>query len=73
MDDINDLFQLRALLEGYSAARAADRITLIQLNKLRESIKKMDEVLASNAPEDKKVEDFLIHNNCPHFHLAGGR
>lgn len=66
MNDINDLFQLRALLEGYSAARAADCITLIQLNKLRESIKKMAEVLASNVPADKKVEGFLIHNNIVH-------
>ncbi len=65
-DDISDLFQLRALLEGYSAARAAEHITLIQLNKIQESIQKMDAVLSGNSPADKKVEDFLFYNNIVH-------
>lgn len=66
MDDIDDLFQLRALLEGYAAARAATRITLIQLNKIKDSISKMDDVLASASSAEKKIEDFLIYNNIVH-------
>ena len=66
LDDIDVLFQLRALLEGYAAARAATRITLIQLNKIKDSISKMDDVLASSAAAEKKIEDFLIYNNIVH-------
>lgn len=64
--DIDDLFQLRALLEGYAAARAATHITLIQLDKIEESISQMDAVLSSDAPMEKQVEEFLVYNNVVH-------
>jgi DNA-binding GntR family transcriptional regulator len=66
LDDIDDLYQLRALLEGYAAARAAEHISLIQLKKMQLSINKMDDVLSSNATNDKKVEDFLELNQTVH-------
>ena len=64
--DIEDMFQLRALLEGYAAARASQRISLKQLDKIQLSISRMDKVLASNKTTEKKVEDFLEHNQLIH-------
>lgn len=66
MDDIDDLYQLRALLEGYAAARAAEHISLIQLENIQLSICKMDEVLSCDATNEKKVEDFLELNQAVH-------
>ena len=66
MDDIDDLYQLRALLEGYAAARAAEHISLIQLDKMQLSINEMDEVLSCDATNEKKVEDFLVLNQAVH-------
>ena len=66
LDDIDDMYQLRALLEGYSAAKAATRISLKQLDIIRNSILKMDDVLASEAPDGQKVEDFLELNQVVH-------
>ena len=36
-DDIEDLFTLRTILEGYAAARAADRISLKDIDKMARS------------------------------------
>lgn len=66
MDEIDDLYQLRALLEGYAAARAAEHISLIQLDKMQLSIRKMDAVLSCDATSEKKVEDFLVLNQDVH-------
>lgn len=66
LDDIDDMYQLRALLEGYSAAKAATRISLKQLDIIRNSIVEMDAVLACDAADEKKVEDFLKLNQIVH-------
>lgn len=65
-DDIKDLFQLRALLEGYSAARAAKNISLIQLKKIDNAIAEMDTVLAQKQPPAACIEDFLRLNQVIH-------
>ncbi len=66
MDEIDDLYQLRALLEGYAAARAAEHISLIQLDKMQLSIRKMDAVLSCDATSEKKVEELLVLNQDVH-------
>ena len=65
-DDVDDLFALRALLEGYAAARAADRISLKQINKIGVSIEEMDAVLASRKPLPEKISEFLRLNSVVH-------
>jgi DNA-binding GntR family transcriptional regulator len=64
--EIDDLFQLRALLEGYTAARASHHISLIQLNIIQDAIHAMDAVLASDKTPEKKMEDFLEFNQIVH-------
>lgn len=65
-DEINDVFQLRALLEGYSASQAAKNISLIQLKKINNSIAEMDDVLAKKKSSEVEIEDFLRLNQMIH-------
>ena len=65
-DDVDDLFTLRALLEGYAAARACEHISLIQLDKISNAIEEMDAVLASNGPVTKTTNEFLRLNTVVH-------
>ena len=66
LEDIDDMYQLRALLEPYAAGRAAKYISLNQLDKIKVAIVEMDGVLACDAPDGKKVEDFLKFNQIVH-------
>jgi len=65
-EDVDDLFALRTLLEGYAAARAADRISLKQLDKIRVAIDEMDAVLTSRKPLPDKTSEFLRLNSVVH-------
>lgn len=65
-DDVDDLFALRALLEGYAAARAAEHISLKQLDKIRTAIEEMDAVLIGKKPLAAKTSEFLRLNTVVH-------
>lgn len=64
--DLDDLFSLRGLLEGHAAARAADRVTAVQLGRLREALEQMDCVLATRDSQARKVAHFLEMNRRVH-------
>lgn len=73
-EDLDDLFSLRALLEGYAASRAASRITAEGLARIDAAIAEMDAVLASRAPQQRKIAEFLRLNRVVHeqvWHAAG--
>ena len=59
--DLDDLYQLRALLEGYAARRAASRITLEQVAGLWSSCDRFDAINDRNVKELVK-ENLLFHN-----------
>jgi DNA-binding GntR family transcriptional regulator len=59
--DLDDLYQLRALLEGYAARRAASRITLEQIAGLWASCDRFDKINDRNVKELVK-ENLLFHN-----------
>lgn len=65
-EDLDDLFSLRALLEGYAAARAASRITPQRLSRIGAAIAEMDVVLVSEAPQQRKIAEFLRLNRVVH-------
>ncbi len=65
-DDVDDLFTLRALLEGFAAAQASTRISLIQLDIISNAIEEMDAVLESRGPVAKKTSEFLRLNAVVH-------
>jgi len=65
-DDFDDLFTIRAVLEGYAAARAAERISSDQINRIEESIAEMDAVLASHKPRKELITEFLRLNAVVH-------
>ena len=63
MDDVEDAFQLRAMLEAHAAKRAATRISWDQLERLKWQNKA---ILKSIAGDTVDVPSFLEHNRVFH-------
>jgi DNA-binding GntR family transcriptional regulator len=63
-EDVGECFELRTLLEGHAAARAATRITSAGLSRLKELAAAMDEIVAREgaraAPQFSELND-LYH------------
>jgi DNA-binding GntR family transcriptional regulator len=62
VEDLDDLYQLRALLEGYSTRRAASRLSDDEIRELRESCERFNDLLDTDADMSE-----LVHENL-HFH-----
>ena len=60
-DDLEDLYQLRALLEGHAARRAAANISDTALITLRESCDRFETIIEGDVQELVK-ENLLFHN-----------
>jgi DNA-binding GntR family transcriptional regulator len=71
-EDLDDLYQLRALLEGYAARRAASRITPQALTVLRESCERFD-ALSGDAEDLRELvrENLVFHSTI--LESAGSR
>lgn len=65
-DDLDDLFALRALLEGHAAERAARRTSPEDLRRIAGAIEEMDRVLASDVPQEQQASEFLRLNRVVH-------
>ncbi|MEI6487163.1 MAG: GntR family transcriptional regulator [Sphingomonadales bacterium] len=63
VDDVAEMFALRAMLEGHAAARAARRITPVQLEALRTCNSALEAAVAQNPPD---VARFLAENRRFH-------
>ena len=48
LDDLDDMYQLRALLEGFAARSAASRMTPAQLDELRDASERFDALSAES-------------------------
>jgi DNA-binding GntR family transcriptional regulator len=59
-EDLDDLYQLRALLEGYSTRRAATRLADEEIRTLRESCERFEGLLADEADMSELVQENLI-------------
>jgi DNA-binding GntR family transcriptional regulator len=59
--DLEDLYQLRALLEGYAARRAATRITDEEIEVLRASCERFDAL-----DSEKELREFVRENMVFH-------
>lgn len=64
--DMTDLFDLRALLEGHAAARAAQFIDGAGLRLLQDNIEEMEGVFRCRASDRQKTETFLHLNRQLH-------
>ncbi len=64
--DMTDLFDLRALLEGHAAARAAQLIDSDGLRVLQDNIEEMEAVFRSRASDARKTGAFLHLNGQLH-------
>jgi DNA-binding GntR family transcriptional regulator len=60
VEDLDDLYQLRAVLEGYATRRAATRLTDDEICSLRESCERFDGLLADGADMDALVKENLV-------------
>ncbi|MFW6093867.1 MAG: GntR family transcriptional regulator [Pseudomonadota bacterium] len=65
-DDLDDLFSLRALLEGQAAARAAERSDPEARARIAACIAEMDELLTSDARTSDRTAGFLRLNRVIH-------
>jgi DNA-binding GntR family transcriptional regulator len=65
LDDLDDMYQLRALLEGYAARRAAVRIDDDGLEKLRASVERL--VAIGDATDDNVAQ--IVEENL-YFHTT---
>jgi DNA-binding GntR family transcriptional regulator len=61
-EDLEDLYALRALLEGYAARRAGARITDEQLDALRESCDRFDELDSERELRELVRENMVFHS-----------
>jgi DNA-binding GntR family transcriptional regulator len=68
-EDLDDLYQLRALLEGYAARRAATRISDTQVEVLRESCARFDRLDPDTDLREVVRENMLFHSTI--FEAAG--
>jgi DNA-binding GntR family transcriptional regulator len=67
--DLDDLYQLRALLEGYAARRAATRVTEEALDSLRESCDRFEALASGGELREIVRENLFFHNTI--LDLAG--
>jgi DNA-binding GntR family transcriptional regulator len=63
LDDVEEAFQLRGMLEGHAAKRAAERISWDQLERLRSQNRALGEAIRVDRPD---VPAFLEHNRQFH-------
>ena len=63
LDDLQEAFHLRAMLEAHAAKRAAPRVTWDQLAKLRTHNEQLKQAIDQNIPD---VPQFLDHNRQFH-------
>jgi DNA-binding GntR family transcriptional regulator len=61
-DDLDDMYQLRAVLEGYAARRAATRISAQDVVRLEESCAKFERLRAHDDVGDLVKENLFFHN-----------
>ena len=61
-EDLEDLYQLRALLEGYAARRAGTRITDEQLDELRASCDRFDALDSETELRELVRENMVFHS-----------
>lgn len=62
--DIDDIFSLRAMLEGYAAERAASRITPDQITEMEQHHSAIAALLTKGTAPD--ADAFLVHNRAFH-------
>lgn len=60
--DLDDMYQLRALLEGHAARRAASRLSDEQLLELRASCDRFETLSAADDLRELVRENFVFHN-----------
>ena len=62
VSDLDDVYQLRALLEGYAARRAAGRISPDDIARLEKSCDRFDRLRAEDDLLDLVKENLLFHS-----------
>lgn len=63
LDDVTDSFELRAMLEGHAARRAAERMSDERMSSLRETNRRIGQAVRGTPPN---VAAFLEHNRVFH-------
>jgi DNA-binding GntR family transcriptional regulator len=61
-NDLHDLYELRALLEGYATRRAAERISKKEVEQLRQSCERFDQLSSDDDLPGVVRENLFFHN-----------
>jgi DNA-binding GntR family transcriptional regulator len=62
VDDLDDVYELRAVLEGHAARRAATRVTADDVRRLEESCTRFEQLRAEDDLRDQVTENLFFHN-----------
>jgi DNA-binding GntR family transcriptional regulator len=73
VEDLDDLYQLRAVLEGYATRRAAARLSDDAIASLRESCERFDGLLADSADMSALVKENLVFHQTILEHSGSAR
>lgn len=63
IEDVWDIYDLRAVLEGYAARRAADRINEEELERLKELAEEQEEISPEKAPNREEAIRRIVEVN----------
>ena len=63
-EDIADMFEMRSMLEGLAARKAASKATTQQIQQMTDIIRKIDDLV--NVPEENMMSSFLLLNRKFH-------
>lgn len=62
VEDLDDVYQLRAVLEGHAARRAATRISTEDIERLEGSCERFEQLRAADDLQDLVKENLFFHN-----------
>lgn len=62
VEDLDDVYQLRAVLEGHAARRAATRISTEDIRRLEGSCERFEQLRAADDLQDLVKENLFFHN-----------
>lgn len=71
-EDIMDMFEMRSMMEGLAARKAAERANAAQIEAMRDTISRIDDIISDNSPYMR--DQFLSLNRAFHdalFEAAG--
>lgn len=62
-EEFREVFELRSIIEGYAAARAAEGMHTAEYQALVDAVEKSEQMIREGHPEDFTAMEIIIHNS----------